>query len=840
MNKLVKASLLLSSSIGIAMALPDAAWAQAAATPQATDNSGIEQVVVTAERRSELLQKVPISITVFNQQQLTNKNITNPSDLANYTPSLSTDVRFGADNASFAIRGFTQEIRTTPSVGTYFADVIEPTGGAHGTTAGDGASPGDLFDLQNVQVLKGPQGTLFGRNTTGGAVLIVPQKPTDEFGGYVEGSYGNYDLRRITGVINIPLNDTMRLRLGIDRNERGGYIHNISGTGPTHYGNVDYTAVRASFDWDVTSNLENYTIARFSRSDDKGTPESTFACNPAGALGSVLAGFCEPQLARDAGRGYWTIDTPFPNPKVMTEQWGIINETIWAASDNLTVKNIFSYSQFKSLYRGTIFGEDFITPNSLFGGIIDTSAYAGLPLTVTNTNTPPGSWTNNQATTTEELQFQGNAFSNKLIWQGGFYMQLSDPMSLTGTDSTNLAYCSNPYALQCTDIFGGALGGALKGGLQAGFGSIRSRDYAGYAQASYDLTDELKFTGGIRYTYDKTDGVSENVVYNFPTPNNPVARCPYGSTGSLPTCRVTNSQTSHAPTWLAELQYSPTDNQMYYAKYARGYRQGSVSPDSPPGLQVFGPEKVDTYEVGAKTSWDSAIPVVFDIAAFYNNFTNQQIQIGFEPDTNAGDQAGSNTTSIINAGQSRIWGVEADASVTPFKGLRLDIDYTYLDTLLQTLDFAGYRTLATNDGFTLVPTSVAGRPLPLSPKNKLSLTATYTLPLPESWGQASLGATYVHWSSQITSADPPVLDPVSGNFVGSPYGKLPMVDLVNFNFNWTAMFGSQFDGSVFVTNAFNHEYLTYVPGLFDGLGFEARSLGQPRMFGVRLRYNFGD
>ena len=196
-------------------------------------------------------------------------------------------------------------------------------------------------------------------------------------------------------------------------------------------------------------------------------------------------------LARDAGHGYWTIDTPFPNPKVMTEQWGVINETIWAASDNLTVKNIFSYSQFKSLYRGTIFGEDFITPNSLFGGFINTSAYAGLPLTVTNTNTPPGAWTNNQATTTDELQFQGNAFGNKLTWQGGFYMQWSDPLSLTGTDSTNLAYCADPYKLQCTDIFGGALHGALQGGLQAGFGSIRSRDYAGYAQASYDLTDEL-------------------------------------------------------------------------------------------------------------------------------------------------------------------------------------------------------------------------------------------------------------------------------------------------------------------------------------------------------------
>src|SRR5262249_4998304 len=157
-------------------------------------------------RMEERLQDVPISITVFNSQQLANNNITSAKDLAIYTPSLSTNNRYGADNTTWTIRGFTQEQRTTATVGTYFADVVAPRGS--GTTqGGDGAGPGMLFDLANVQVLKGPQGTLQGRNSTGGAVLLVPQKPADKFEGYAEATGGNFGLRRFQGVVNVPIND---------------------------------------------------------------------------------------------------------------------------------------------------------------------------------------------------------------------------------------------------------------------------------------------------------------------------------------------------------------------------------------------------------------------------------------------------------------------------------------------------------------------------------------------------------------------------------------------------------------------------------------------------------
>src|ERR1700756_2044940 len=215
-----KSMLLLGAGMGLGLGLPVAANAQNAQT--------IGEVVVTARRMEDRLQDVAISMTVYNQQQLAQKNITYPGDLATYTPSLSANTQCGVDNTQFTLRGFTQQLQTSPTVGVYFGDVVAPRGGPTIAT-GDGAGPGDFFDLQNIQVLKGPQGTLFGRNTTGGAILLVPQRPTGKLEGYVEGSLGNSGLKRIQAVVNIPANDDLRFRFGVDRETRDGYTHNISG-----------------------------------------------------------------------------------------------------------------------------------------------------------------------------------------------------------------------------------------------------------------------------------------------------------------------------------------------------------------------------------------------------------------------------------------------------------------------------------------------------------------------------------------------------------------------------------------------------------------------------------
>src|SRR3984893_5653163 len=235
MNKFTGCSVLLSiTTLSLGVIVP--AFAE----------EDINEIIVTARRMEERLQDVPISITVFNQQQLEDRNIVNPQDLAAYVPSLSANTNFGSENSSFAIRGFVQDIGTAPSVGVYFGDVVAPRGASNGIPAGDGAGPGSFFDLQNVQVLKGPQGTLFGRNTTGGAVLLVPQKPTHNLEGYTEASAGNYDLKRAQGIINVPFGERARARFGVDYQRRDGYFRNVSGIGPDRLGDLEYISGRAS------------------------------------------------------------------------------------------------------------------------------------------------------------------------------------------------------------------------------------------------------------------------------------------------------------------------------------------------------------------------------------------------------------------------------------------------------------------------------------------------------------------------------------------------------------------------------------------------------------------
>src|SRR5262249_2078759 len=236
----------LTAALGLS-----AAFTATAEETAATADTELSEIVVTARRVEEREQDMPISMTVLTQEQLSNRNVVNAGDIARYTPSLASNSRFGPESTSFAIRGFIQEGPTSPSVAVYFADVVAPRANG-GTTAGNGAGPGSFFDLQNVQVLKGPQGTLFGRNTTGGAVLLVPQKPTGEFGGYVEASGGNYAMRRFQTALNAPLGEGFRVRLSADYQSRDGYLRNIAyvpdtpRVGPGDFADVNYYALRLS------------------------------------------------------------------------------------------------------------------------------------------------------------------------------------------------------------------------------------------------------------------------------------------------------------------------------------------------------------------------------------------------------------------------------------------------------------------------------------------------------------------------------------------------------------------------------------------------------------------
>jgi iron complex outermembrane receptor protein len=352
------------------------------------------------------------------------------------------------------------------------------------------------------------------------------------------------------------------------------------------------------------------------------------------------------------------------------------------------------------------------------------------------------------------------------------------------------------------------------------------------------LTDQLKLTGGIRYTRDKQTNDATRITYRFPVQapftGAPAASCtdPLATAG----CNQFLEETSSKPTWMIDLDYKPIEDTLLYAKYARGYRAGGVYSNAPTDHRVFNPEKVDNYEVGLKTVFHGPVPGIFNVAAFYNDFSNQQLQIGFNPfvDPLTGARAPvSPTAAIVNAGKSRIYGAEIEAGVTPITGLHLDLNYTYLKAYIR--EIAPVTTSDPNyvpDVGFITP----GTPLVLSPKHKAVLALNYTLPLQNSVGAISLGATYMYTSSQ--QANYTYLDPAVVATMGANYGSIASHSLVNANLSWNDIFGSAVDLTVFGTNVTNTKYFVFIPGLAGNSGVEFASVGEPRMYGARLRYRF--
>ena len=810
----------------------------------------VSEVIVTARRIQERLQDVPISITVFNQDQLTERNVTNATEMATYTPSLSSNSRYGSQNASFAIRGFTQESRTTASVGVYFADVVAPRA-ATSITAGDGAGPGSFFDLANVQVLKGPQGTLFGRNTTGGAVLLVPQKPTGVFEGFVENKVGNYNLQQTTAVVNVPVSDSVRARFGIDRNTRDGYLDNVSDIGPRDFSDIGYTAYRASVVADLSENVENYTIGSYALSNTNGDLAKVVLCNPQrypiGTLGCT-------QMERNRNAGFYTVDNVAANPLSRLETWQLINTTAWNASDTLTVKNIISYAELKNDYNADFYGIHFrgfdgsytytpaptqanpnpspVTPNwgtDAVGRPQDAGALIYGVL-----SSPLNNHTAHQSTFTEELQFQGTAVDGKMVWQAGAYYESSEGLSSVGSRTQSNIHCDDVFSLNCYDIIGRHLGRNV-GNVTTGFGTIDFTNYGLYAQTTYDLTEKLKATGGIRYTNDKA--VGDAAFYrtnftgaNFTTPttycNNPdsgyavVPGAPNPPTDPDKQCRVHVTKKTDAPTWVLGLDYKPYQDLLLYGKWARGYRQGGVVPTGVFGATSYDEEQVDTYEIGSKLSFHGAIKGTFNVAAFYNDFTDQQFAVGY---SNSQGAAPANA-GIANAGSSEIYGVEVETVLIPARGLNIALSYAYLNTEIKEINAPA----PTPPYDTVNLSATEGDPMPYTPENKVSAAITYTLPLDKKIGEISIGGVYTYQDSFFVA-------PASR----SPIGTVDSRELVTLNANWMGIYGGPVDLGLFVTNLFDKEYYTTVTGGYASFGYDSAYVGEPRMYGARLRINFG-
>ena len=817
-----------------------ASWAMPALAQDAADD-GAGDIIVTARRSEERLQDVPISITVLSQDAIAKRNISNAGDLGTYVPSLATNANFGPEKSSFSIRGFIQEGRTSPSVAVYFADVVSPRANS-GTTSGNGAGVGQFFDLENVQVLKGPQGTLFGRNTTGGAILLVPSKPKDKFEGYIEGSLGNYDMKRVQAVINAPLGENVRMRAAIDWNKADGYLKNRSGIGPDALGNTNYVSARLSLVADLTPDLENYTIARYSKSDTYGNIPKVVAapdCANVGFCAAGLAGvpmnfeglgpFFAPLAAmqvaraRARGDGFWDVENSNPDPKSIQTTWQVINTTTWKASDTLTVKNIISYAMFTEDASYALFGDNYTYPaghlaNFFFPGF--PGFPAGRAGGIKIATGPSGDYAN-QYTFTEEFQLQGNSADGRLNWQAGAYLEISNPRKFNSGYNEIFIECANAAAFQCSTssfLYGFGLTNISTSSIKNFYNNKGL-----YAQATYELSDKFSVTGGIRYTMDRMRDESHNINTSIQLAGPPLFICqnpffPGTAPGPVgPGCESRDvdgsigiKQNSNAATWLIGLDYKPTEDVLLYAKYARGYRQGSIISGNF-AFPKFRPEKVDTYEAGVKASFRGAVPGYLNIAAFYNDFRDQQLAVNAVI-SEAYRNRVAPSQNIVNAGKSRIWGIEVDASVRPFEGFKIDVGYSYLNTKLVKFtqpilprDSAGVLIYSQ-----LVSVAAEGEALAQSPKNRLTLTAAYTLPLDESIGEISIGGTYTHTDA----------NQVHTKIFAPTQHIVPAQDYVNLNVDWELIGGSPIDLSFFMTNVTNQKRVVYPIATFQTTGAE--------------------
>lgn len=771
MNRSI-AQMLLSTAILSATGGATGVSAQTAppVTQEAEQSDITGDIVVTARRREESIQKVPVSVTAFSGDLLREKQIKLISDLTAISPGAVFISSGSSTNPTLTIRAQTKGYGPgLPAVVAYINEVPVPAYSSLLPT----------FDLSSVQVLKGPQGTLFGRNTNGGAVLAYTVAPTYDFNGYVEASYGNYDARELQGAVTIPIVDQhISLRLAADLIKRDGFVENL---GPGHdLSDRNTRAYRGSLLIEPTDWLRNLTVVDYFRAHDTGPGNHIVWVAPPGRRFSdffpALAPYfdCNVSASCDLELAFAEAQQLGPRKQVADGQpfsrqtiWGISNTTTAEIGD-VTVKNIFGYRavNFNLIYESDGTGLlVFRTPNR-----VGTQQF------------------------TDELQISGTAFDDRLTYIAGAFYLKDRPWG----DNFLVVDLYRPSVVP-------------ESTLVAGETYYSARSTALFGQIGYELLDGLKLNAGFRYTWDRFSGCSTSSPY-------------LGARVGYDGCRAGNGVTglvkSSAPTWTLGLDYQVTPNIFTYVTSRRGYRGGGFnSPTFAPALasvQNFGPEKLTDVELGLKTNWRSGgMTGRFNIAAYRGAFRNIQqnvnVPVNLDGDNDpTNDPAGQ--TIIANGGKARIQGVEMDAMISPIPALSLSANAAYTD--------ARY----TDSGLpAILQATLGSSTFEYTPKWTYTLNARLKLPVAARAGEMVLSTEYYH----------------SDSYLGQDL-TIPAYHVMHATFDWNGPFGAPVDLSLFVRNIFDRNYIV-APGVAtEGLGYFSAVYGDPRTYGLRLRYRFGE
>jgi iron complex outermembrane receptor protein len=758
-----------------AMALATAAQAQTAATPQAAAaqpaaDSTLEEVVVTARRREERLQDVPIAVAAFTPERLQQAQVTTARQLVGMVPSLNVNSGNQRDFQRFSIRGQGATVGAGESVTVYFAEAPLSQFIAGG--------PGLYFDLENLQVLTGPQGTLFGRNTIGGAVLFTPKQPTDRNEGFVQAGGGNYKNTEFAGVANYAaIPGVLRFRASVDLRRREGFTTQVADNSKLDA--INYQTYRFGALYTPNDQISNYLVAQYTISDTSGTGISLLAVNPASAFGPALAPYLPQQQALgirktlSTGPHWW-----------FTRSALAVNTTTVKLTPNLTIKNVASFSRIR-VSGG--FDNDGTPVNATH---FLRTHYAGQPSAFGE---------NRNEYLTEEAQLQGNALDNKLNWvTGGFWQN------------------TYPYGYQEINTVGGGV-------LSPTISHVNSTTKALFAQATLDLgvfsesLDKLKFTGGYRYTWDTRH-------YSAFAYNSVTQVCTTDATKRVPNCAARFDGKFKAPTYNLTLDYKITPQILAYVTNRTGYKSGGFNTVINSQVPTsFAPEKVKDWELGLKADWRlGGVPIRTNVDIFQDKYKDIQRSV-FLPNP---QQPGAILTYLANAAQATIKGFEGQVTARPADGLTVDLTYSYLDAKYDS--YPNFRDLSLPGTPLQQLVNLGGHRLPFAPKTKYGVNVRYELPVGQDLGRFDVYGGLSYQSHFLTTDQPQPAVYRIGNYT-----------LVNLGANWRDVGGQPIDIETFVTNVTNKKAIAAGQVFYYSIGAAAASFIEPRMYGVRVRYRFG-
>lgn len=626
----------------------------------------IEEILVTAQRTSENIQVVPIAVTAFSDELLKQKQIPNANSLQFHVPNLTySDTGTGSPN--FTIRGVGASSSTIAGadagVGIHINDVYINSGYAGGA----------LFDSEQVTVLRGPQGTLYGRNSTGGAINIITRRPTETAGGYLEVGYGAFNSVTIEGAINLPISETVGFRLAALRGKSDGYTKNEY-TGNDINGD-DYYILRPTLSLKLFDNSTLDIIGSYLKSNDDSLGFDKMACKRdentgLGCLPGSRGTDAPNSLATIGGIGLLftgaTDDDPFIDannptdgfkthidlePKSKAEIYSVTFD-FEHETQNMTFNSVSSVLYTRT---STLRDNDNLVGTTPFNFPIELSA-ASDDLTGAFGGNVFGTF--NKAFGYDALKADDRQFvqefrvlssydgpSNFLL--GAFYLK---------TDFTS-EFISATTGL---DAYGLLLEAAGVSNLPPYIYDENSSNdvesYAFFGEYYHQFNDQLKLTLGMRWTHDKKYAVKRTLAFSgefvdgVSTIDNQGTR-DLTKTFSAPTGRVTLD-------WQPELSF--TDASLFYATYSRGYRSGGINNASSRGPEIFKPEKINAFELGSKNLFlDSTAQL--NLSLFYYDYQDYQI-----------DENG-----IFNV-DAKIYGTELEYSQYLTDSLQINVNLSYL------------------------------------------------------------------------------------------------------------------------------------------------------------------